>query len=171
MPRFVPGTPAALEERRAKVAEFMLARWSYRRIAADLGVGYGTVERDAAAIKAEWRARRAEAIDELIAGELARLDTAEAAIWGDVAGGSFGAIDRLLSIQERRAKLLGLDAPTKVAPTSPDGSEPYSGVSITELDREILVLLDTAGTRALTAGDTSTPLLLGSPRQEATDTA
>jgi hypothetical protein len=29
----------------------------------------------------------------------------------------------LLSIQERRAKILGSDAPTKIAPTNPDGTE------------------------------------------------
>lgn len=40
------------------------------------------------------------------------------------------SIDRLLKIQERRARLLGLDKPTKVAPTNPDGSKEAKGVVI-----------------------------------------
>ena len=39
-------------------------------------------------------------------------------------GPRLAAIDRLLKIQERRSKLLGLDKPTKIAPTNPDGDKP-----------------------------------------------
>ena len=35
------------------------------------------------------------------------------------------AFDRVLKIMARRAALLGLDAPAKVAPTTPDGTQPY----------------------------------------------
>ena len=36
------------------------------------------------------------------------------------------AVDRAVKLMERRAKLLGLDAPTKVAPTNPNGDQPYA---------------------------------------------
>ena len=39
-------------------------------------------------------------------------------------GPRLAAIDRLLKIQERRAKLMGLDKPTKVASTNPNGDKP-----------------------------------------------
>lgn len=39
-------------------------------------------------------------------------------------GPRLAAIDRLLKIQERRAKLMGLDKPTKVASTNPAGDKP-----------------------------------------------
>ena len=39
-------------------------------------------------------------------------------------GPRLAAIDRLLKIQERRSRLLGLDKPTKVANTNPDGDKP-----------------------------------------------
>lgn len=39
-------------------------------------------------------------------------------------GPKLAAIDRLLKIQERRSRLLGLDKPTKVAPTNPEGDKP-----------------------------------------------
>lgn len=42
--------------------------------------------------------------------DLERLDVALSAIWPRVQGGDLWAIDRLLAILERRAKLLGLDA-------------------------------------------------------------
>jgi hypothetical protein len=45
--------------------------------------------------------------------ELKRLDTALNAIFEDVQNGKLEAVDRLLKIMERRAKYLGLDAPTR----------------------------------------------------------
>lgn len=41
---------------------------------------------------------------------------------------------------DRRAKILGTDAPTKVAPTTPDGKEPYKPMTDAELDARILEL-------------------------------
>ena len=54
-----------------------------------------------------------EGADELRRLEVERLDKMLAAIWGQVLNGNQGAIDRALRIGERRAKLMGLDAPTK----------------------------------------------------------
>ncbi len=45
--------------------------------------------------------------------ELERLDRMLAAIWAQVVNGNQGAVDRALRIAERRARLLGLDAPTR----------------------------------------------------------
>jgi hypothetical protein len=53
--------------------------------------------------------------------ELRRLDAMFLALYPQRA--QVRATDSLLRIMERRAKLLGLDAPTKVAQTNPDGSE------------------------------------------------
>ena len=48
------------------------------------------------------------------------------------------AIDRLLKIQERRSRLLGLDKPTKVASTTPDGEKQASFVVVaSEIDQKI----------------------------------
>lgn len=57
--------------------------------------------------------KNSEGSDELRRLEVERLDRMLAAIWGQVLNGNQGAIDRALRIGERRAKLLGLDAPTK----------------------------------------------------------
>ena len=55
--------------------------------------------------------------------EGARLDALMATLWPLATRRSpdMTAIDRLLRIAERRAKLFGLDMPVKVAPTMPSG--------------------------------------------------
>jgi len=50
---------------------------------------------------------------ELVDLELARLDQLLVAMWPKAMQGSGWAVERCLSIMERRARLLGLDAPTK----------------------------------------------------------
>lgn len=51
----------------------------------------------------------------------------------------------ILDCQERRAKILGTDAPTKVAPTDPTGTQPYKSVTDAELDARILELTAKVG--------------------------
>jgi hypothetical protein len=63
---------------------------------------------------AALKATLQEPADELRKMELERLDRLLLAVWGQAAKGNQGGIDRALKIMERRAKLLGLDAPTKV---------------------------------------------------------
>lgn len=46
--------------------------------------------------------------------DLERCDVAISALWPNVLAGKYGAIERLMQVLERRAKLLGLDAPVKV---------------------------------------------------------
>ena len=49
--------------------------------------------------------------------DLRRIDTAINAIWTDVQKGQLGAIDRLLKLMERRAKMLGYDQPDEITLT------------------------------------------------------
>ena len=58
----------------------------------------------------------------LQAQEAERLDQLQLGVWADAIGGNVVAIQTVLRIMERRAKLLGLDQPVKVAQTNPDGS-------------------------------------------------
>lgn len=43
-----------------------------------------------------------------------RLNVMQAAIWGKVRKGDYGAVDRVIKISERRSRLNGLDAPQRV---------------------------------------------------------
>ena len=53
--------------------------------------------------------------------EAERLDTMFEKLWGQIKSGNHGTIDKLLKVMDRRAKLLGLDAPSKRELTGPDG--------------------------------------------------
>lgn len=46
-------------------------------------------------------------------------------LWKITTTGQLAAVDRVLSVARRRAELEGLDAPQKIAPTTPDGEEPW----------------------------------------------
>jgi hypothetical protein len=54
-----------------------------------------------------------EPAEEVLRIELARLDEMHAGCWEAARSGDVQALDRALKIQDRRAKYLGLDAPTK----------------------------------------------------------
>lgn len=130
--RFVRSLSTA--ERDAQAAELRSKGWSFPRIAAHLGYthradAYNAVQR---VLKETVR----EAGEQVRALELERLDRLETAAnevlerahvtvsHGKIVAGADGepllddapvlqAIDRLLRIQERRSRLLGLDAPIK----------------------------------------------------------
>ena len=73
--------------------------------------------------------------------EAERLDQLQLGIWQDAIGGNLAAIQTVLKIMERRAKLLGLDQPIKVAQTHPDGSARESdSMSRAERDARIAEL-------------------------------
>jgi hypothetical protein len=64
-----------------------------------------------------------EAAEDVRALELQRLDDMLVGLWPQVAKQSpnLGAVDRVLRIMERRAKIVGIDAPTRQELTGKDG--------------------------------------------------
>lgn len=78
-----------------------------------------------------------EAKADLVETEILRCDTYLQAIAKKVQAGDVRAIDTALKVAERRARLLGLDAPTKIAPTTPDGEGLYSPEQILRAADEI----------------------------------
>ena len=68
---------------------------------------------------------REEGTDELRSLEVERVDVALKSIWAQVLSGNLGAVDRFIRLSERRARLLGLDTPIKIAPTTPDGKDAW----------------------------------------------
>ena len=84
-----------------------------------------------------------DAVDyELQVQEADRLDRLQFNLWNRAVGGDVTAIQTVLKIMERRARLLGLDQPQKVAPTNPQGDAPYhdGAMSDAELDARIAEL-------------------------------
>lgn len=106
---------AGLREVRLKqVAANLLAGLSYRQIAEGLNVSVGTVASDVKRLLDRWKKEQVTIVDDVVRVEVQRLDRAMAAIWTKVQGGDLEAIDRMVKLMERRAKLLGLDAPKRV---------------------------------------------------------
>jgi hypothetical protein len=141
---------AARIERRTKALEMRARSVSWAAIAAECG--YGSAHAACQDISRELKRRRDEmnlAVDELRAIELEKLDLLERQVWDVLGRGhvtvSHGrvitlkdedgeeqpvpddewilkAVDRLVRLAERRAKLAGLDAPIE---TSVGGSVTY----------------------------------------------
>lgn len=103
----------AVEGRREKAAKLKLAGWSMRDIAAHLRCSLGTVHSDIAAVFERTRDKADGALERAKAISLARLDVATRGIWDGVEAGDLEAVDRLVKIEARRAKLEGTDAPVE----------------------------------------------------------
>lgn len=74
-----------------------------------------------------------------VAGKSARIETGSQT-------GDPRYLQVLISIQDRRSKLLGIDKPQKMAPTTPDGSQPYrNDMTDAEIDRRIAELAAKCG--------------------------
>lgn len=66
------------------------------------------------AVETALRATLREPAAELRTLEVERLDELLKGLWATATAGDTTAVDRVLKIMERRAKLLGLDAPSKI---------------------------------------------------------
>ena len=99
-----------------KALELRKAGVSYQRIAETLG--YKDASGAWRAVKSALKKPLQEPAAELRPLEVERLDAMLSAIWASVKQGQYGAQDRALKIMERRARLLGLDAPVKADVTS-----------------------------------------------------
>lgn len=124
-----------------KALELRKAGATYQQIAD--AIGYASPTGAYKAILSALKRTLQEPADAVRKIEIERLDVALFAIWRRVRDGNDYAIDRFLAIEKRRAALLGLDAPVKVAPTDPSGEKSFSLVlSDEELTRRMLAILN-----------------------------
>ena len=110
-----PKSPARTE-RAARAFALRKAGLSYRDIGLELGVSHQLVYRDVQATIKMFLDEAREHHTQIMAIEAARLDDLQRVMWEQAAMGDRRAVDTVLKIMERRAKLLGLDTPvaTKV---------------------------------------------------------
>lgn len=124
------------DARRRKVAALRLAGVrDHAAIGLQLGVSRQTIGRDLAVLDAQWKAEALADHDADKGIQYARIEELITALWPDAKRGKWLAVDRLLGLLEREAKLLGLDAPTK---QEHHGSteviiREYSGVDIEQI--------------------------------------
>ena len=185
------GDKRSKDQRRAdreRIATLRLKHSTLDQIAKETSLSVATIKRELVIIRKDWQEAAREAIDEIKARELAKLDLYEAEVLAEWekskkdyskkvvedrpagtkgGGGRFAKIETggqtgdprymsvLLGIQDRRAKILGTDAPTKVAPTTPDGKDPYKPMTDAELDARIRELSNKLGPEAAQANGSS----------------
>jgi len=99
-------------EKWAKALALRTAGKTYQEIAVE--VGYADRSSAYNAVMDALKAMVREPADQARELELERLDKLTAAVWERAMKGDDFAIDRALKIADRRARLLGLDAPQKL---------------------------------------------------------
>lgn len=88
---------------------------SFTQIAEKVGISRSSAHQLVQQGMEDARRQIAASVDELRAEELSRLDGMLAKLYPRAARGDVQAADRVLKIGERRARLLGLDAPMRTA--------------------------------------------------------
>jgi hypothetical protein len=114
-----PGEDAKRRERAQHALDLRIVGATYRQIATQLGVNertaYYDVQDELGALDAVVK-QKAERLRDL---EAARLDRLNVALAPGIKAGAPSAIVAAVKVMERRAKLFGLDVPTKIA--GPEG--------------------------------------------------
>lgn len=132
--------PDVIEKER-KVLELRRAGLTFDLIAQEVGYSNASGAHHAFT-RALKRTLNNAGSEEMRSTELDRLDRLQRFAWGSAAQGNMRAIETILRIMQRRARLLGLDAPIVQEVTTYDGNG-------NDIDREVQRLV------ALLAADSS----------------
>lgn len=119
--------------RQKQALELRRMGMDYRDIAAAIGVSKSQAHRLVTHALAEVRDEIASETGALRAEELSRLNRMLEGLWAKARRGDVYAVDRVLKISERRAKLLGLDAPVKLAHGGDKDAPPIKHEDVTSL--------------------------------------
>ena len=111
----------AAKERRRQIIELRMAGASVNKIAATLGFSKSTVSTHLNGALNDLVSDVNAAAETVRALEIERLDRVLMAVWPHATKGSVHHVDRVLKIMERRATLLGLDAPKRAELTGKNG--------------------------------------------------
>lgn len=125
------GEDAARRERAAKALDLRIAGASYRQIARQLDISLAAAYDDVQEELGRLDSLNGEKAERLRDIEARRLDTWTLALAPGIKTGDPRSILAAVRIMERRARLFGLDAPTKIV--GPDGE----AVSIRIVHREL----------------------------------
>lgn len=113
------------QENRARAVEYRKMGMTYEAIAQQLRITRQAAHKTVHKAMSEVQTRQYEDASIVKVMELENLDRLQLAAWPGAMKGNHLLIDRVLKIQERRAKLLGLDAPEKKALNDASGEHSY----------------------------------------------
>ena len=118
------------EIRKLKSFQLRLEGKSYREIGRLQDMSEAQAHRDVAQVLQSTIDNNKEDIEQLRQIELERLDNYIDSLDWKKNMGNFKTVEILLKIQDRRAKLLGLDMPQKTALTDPSGEKEFTGLIV-----------------------------------------
>lgn len=133
---------AVSAQRRQKALEFRRAGLSYERIGEQLQISKTQAYRLVTQALTEIARQTQDEAALVRVLELERLDRLLLGLWTKATAGHVASVEKVLKIMERRARLMGLDMPTKIAPTDPEGRASYRELPADELDQRIAELQD-----------------------------
>jgi len=142
--------------RRERVAELRLKGLSERAIAKEVGCSLGTVHSDLDAVLEDAQQSAVSYMSRAKVLSLRRLERAIEAIWDAVKSGNLEAVDRLVRIEARRAKVVGFDAADKLEMSGPR-EEPIKIDARNALLDRLAGLIAGAATGAGAGQDTGKP--------------
>lgn len=122
------------EQRRLQILNMRVAGFSHSQIAQAVHLSPNNISQIIAKELAKTRALADQALEDLRSLEVARLDEAVRALWPKAMTGHPRSIEIILKVMERRAKLLGLDAPERQVTL--DLTESLSSLTPQELTAE-----------------------------------
>jgi hypothetical protein len=123
------GEELTREDRRAQIATAIRRGITDQRtLAKQFGVSQPTISRDIAAIEVQLKQQTLRDLSAAKALSLARLDRALTAVWDKVIAGDLWAIRTMVRLEERRAKLLGLDEPARAVVSGDEDAPIYVDV-------------------------------------------
>lgn len=120
-------------EKQKKALNLRRAGLTFQEIGDTIGCTRGYAYKLVSRALQEYRTETEEAVKDLRATECARIDQVLRGIWPKAINGNLGAIDRFVKLTDQRAKLLGINAPTKIAPTDPSGDNEYGAGGLAAL--------------------------------------
>jgi hypothetical protein len=116
-----PAQEIEIEKRRKTVIANLMAGMTYRDMAAALNVSIGTIANDVKKVMGRLRKEQITNMEDVVQLELRRLDVILNKIWEKVLDGDMAAADRVLKIQDQRAKFLPLYEPQRFEHSGPGG--------------------------------------------------
>lgn len=117
-----------LQKKRAQALELRERGCGYQQISDAMNISLSSAFEYVTHAMMQITAEKAETVRDL---ELRRLDAMQASIYPQAIAGDLQAQAGMDRIMNRRARLLGLDAPTKTAITDPEGKESQiSGIMV-----------------------------------------
>lgn len=117
------GTSERVSDNRVKALELRKQGLSYRLIGEQLGVSEKRAFQYVKESLEKLTALETSNAQELRTLEAERLDAIQDKVFQMAKEGDLWAVDRYLKLAERRAKLMGLDSPTKTELTGAEGGE------------------------------------------------